>query len=93
MSPHVLDHLSLGKIVRVRERLLAAQAAGRAVLRSECVTNGSMHGPFVTLTSLLFGPQCEDAVSSAYGCSTEMVRTGTPVLRAMQEDAMAARAA
>lgn len=111
MSSHVLDHLSLGKIVQIRERLLAAQAAGRTVYRFESgdpsfapaphvvaaladaaargqthyppnsgipalrrairrkleqvngialpdddcayVTNGSMHGLFVTFTSLL----------------------------------------
>ena len=111
MSSHVLDHLSLGKIVQIRERLLAAQAAGRTVFRFESgdpsfapaphviaaiadaaargqthyppnngipalraaitrklsqvngialpdedcvyVTNGSMHGLFVTFTSLL----------------------------------------
>ena len=93
MSSHVLDHPSPGKIVGVRERLLAARAAGRAVLRFECVTNDSMHGPFVTLTSLQFGQQCRDAISSAHGCSTEMVRTGTPVLCTMPEDAMPARAA
>jgi aspartate aminotransferase len=111
MSSHVLDHLSLGKIVQIRERLLAAQATGRTVFRFESgdpsfapaphvvaaiadaaargqthyppnngipalraaitrkvrqvngialpdddcvyVTNGSMHGLFVTFTSLL----------------------------------------
>jgi aspartate/methionine/tyrosine aminotransferase len=35
MSSHVLDHLSLGKIVQIRERLIAAQAAGRTVYRFE----------------------------------------------------------
>lgn len=35
MPSHVLDHLSLGKIVQIRERLLAAQAAGRVVYRFE----------------------------------------------------------
>ncbi|HKN67874.1 MAG TPA: aminotransferase class I/II-fold pyridoxal phosphate-dependent enzyme [Gemmatimonadaceae bacterium] len=32
---HPLDHLSLGKIVQIRERLLAAQAAGKRVYRFE----------------------------------------------------------
>src|SRR5690348_994820 len=32
---HPLDHLSLGKIVQIRERLLAAQAAGKKVYRFE----------------------------------------------------------
>lgn len=35
MPSHVLDHLSLGKIVQIRERLLTAQAAGRTVYRFE----------------------------------------------------------
>jgi aspartate aminotransferase len=35
MPSHVLDHISLGKIVRIRERLLDAQAAGRRVYRFE----------------------------------------------------------
>ena len=34
-SPHALDFLSLGKIVQIRERLLAAQASGRPVYRFE----------------------------------------------------------
>src|SRR5690348_1249127 len=33
--PHRLDQLSLGKIVQIRERLLAAQAAGKKVYRFE----------------------------------------------------------
>jgi aspartate aminotransferase len=33
--PHLLDQLSLGKIVQIRERLLAAQAAGKRVYRFE----------------------------------------------------------
>ena len=33
--PHRLDQLSLGKIVQIRERLLAAQAAGKRVFRFE----------------------------------------------------------
>ena len=33
--PHPLDQLSLGKIVQIRERLLAAQAVGRRVYRFE----------------------------------------------------------
>jgi aspartate aminotransferase len=33
--PHHLDQLSLGKIVQIRERLLAAQAAGKRVFRFE----------------------------------------------------------
>jgi aspartate aminotransferase len=33
--PHQLDQLSLGKIVQIRERLLAAQATGRRVFRFE----------------------------------------------------------
>jgi aspartate aminotransferase len=33
--PHQLDQLSLGKIVQIRERLLAAQAAGKKVFRFE----------------------------------------------------------
>ena len=32
---HPLDHISLGKIVQIRERLLAAQAAGKRVYRFE----------------------------------------------------------
>ncbi len=35
MSSHVLDLISLGKIVRIRERLLDAQAAGTRVFRFE----------------------------------------------------------
>src|SRR3954471_6715355 len=35
MPSHVLDQISLGKIVRIRERLLDAQAAGRTVYRFE----------------------------------------------------------
>ncbi len=35
MPSHVLDHISLGKIVQIRERLLSAQAAGRTVYRFE----------------------------------------------------------
>jgi aspartate aminotransferase len=35
MSSHVLDHISLGKIVRIRERLLDAQAKGTRVYRFE----------------------------------------------------------
>lgn len=35
MPSHVLDHLSLGKIVQIRERLLTAQVAGRTVYRFE----------------------------------------------------------
>jgi aspartate aminotransferase len=35
MPSHVLDHISLGKIVQIRERLLSAQAAGRTVFRFE----------------------------------------------------------
>ena len=35
MPSHVLDHISLGKIVQIRERLLAAQADGRTVYRFE----------------------------------------------------------
>jgi aspartate aminotransferase len=35
MPSHVLDHISLGKIVQIRERLLVAQAAGRTVFRFE----------------------------------------------------------
>jgi aspartate aminotransferase len=34
-APHPLDLLSLGKIVQIRERLLAAQATGRRVFRFE----------------------------------------------------------
>lgn len=34
-QPHQLDHLSLGKIVQIRERLLAAQATGKRVFRFE----------------------------------------------------------
>ncbi|MFL5605654.1 MAG: pyridoxal phosphate-dependent aminotransferase [Gemmatimonadaceae bacterium] len=35
VAPHPLDLLSLGKIVQIRERLLAAQAAGSRVFRFE----------------------------------------------------------
>jgi aspartate aminotransferase len=35
LAPHPLDLLSLGKIVQIRERLLAAQAAGTRVFRFE----------------------------------------------------------
>jgi aspartate aminotransferase len=35
VAPHPLDLLSLGKIVQIRERLLAAQAAGTRVFRFE----------------------------------------------------------
>jgi len=35
MPSHVLDHISLGKIVQIRERLLDAQAAGAKVYRFE----------------------------------------------------------
>jgi aspartate aminotransferase len=34
-ADHPLDHLSLGKIVQIRERLLAAQASGKRVYRFE----------------------------------------------------------
>ena len=34
-APHPLDFVSLGKIVQIRERLLAAQAAGKVVFRFE----------------------------------------------------------
>ncbi len=34
-APHPLDFVSLGKIVQIRERLLAAQAAGKTVFRFE----------------------------------------------------------
>ena len=35
VAPHPLDFVSLGKIVQIRERLLAAQAAGKVVFRFE----------------------------------------------------------
>jgi aspartate aminotransferase len=35
VTHHPLDHLSLGKIVQIRERILAAQAAGKRVFRFE----------------------------------------------------------
>jgi aspartate aminotransferase len=34
-APHLLDFVSLGKIVQIRERLLSAQAAGKVVYRFE----------------------------------------------------------
>ncbi|MDF1503592.1 pyridoxal phosphate-dependent aminotransferase [Roseisolibacter sp. H3M3-2] len=73
MSSHVLDHLSLGKIVQIRERLLQAQAAGRTVYRFESGDPSFAPAPHVVAAI---------ADAAARGQTHYPPNSGIPALRA-----------
>ncbi len=73
MPSHVLDHLSLGKIVQIRERLLASQAAGGTVYRFESGDPSFAPAPHVTAAI---------ADAAARGQTHYPPNNGIPALRA-----------
>src|SRR5688500_7666087 len=73
MPSHVLDNISLGKIVKIRERLLDAQAAGTKVYRFESGDPSFSVAPHV-LAAL------QDA--AARGQTHYVATSGIPALRA-----------
>jgi len=73
MSSHVLDHISLGKIVKIRERLLDAQAAGTKVYRFESGDPSFAVAPHVVAAM---------ADAAARGQTHYVATSGIPALRA-----------
>ena len=73
VAPHPLDFVSLGKIVQIRERLLAAQAAGKVVFRFE--SGDPSFAPAAHVS--------EGVVAALYAGKTHYVpNNGIPELRA-----------
>ena len=69
---HILDQLSLGKIVQIRERLLHAQASGKRVYRLESGDPSFSVAPHV-LAALQQAAQAEALLndfgfSAVHGC-------------------------
>jgi aspartate aminotransferase len=77
VTAHPLDHISLGKIVQIRERLLASQAEGREVYRLESGDPSFAVAPHI-LEAI--------AAAAAAGKTHYVPNNGIPELRAALAD-------